>query len=130
MAAITWDDVLALPNLPPSVVSASTVWKTMVLSRINFVSTDLPGEFNVDNFDGEDGPTTKMARVLMAAHLTLTMLPKPTGGPITEQHELDLGVTYAFTPFPMSAAWYAQTGYGLALWQIIQSSACRIGFVL
>ena len=130
MAAITWDDVLGLPNIPASVAAVSTVGRTMILSRINYVSVDLPGEFNVDNFDGEDGPVTKMARVLMAAHLALSLRPVPASGPLTEEHELDLGATYAYTPFPKGAAWYSTTGYGLALWEIIQTSLCRVPWVL
>ena len=117
-----WSDVTALPNAS-SLASISTIAQVMILQRVNV-------EFDIDNLDGEDGPLTKSARCYLAAHLALTLRPTPAAGALTEEHEGDLGATYAVTPIPTGAWWYATTGYGRALWQIIESSLSRLPWVL
>jgi hypothetical protein len=129
MAAVTWNDVLSLPNLPPSIVGApgvSVEQQNAILAYVN----DADGTTGIDPnaFDGEGGSSLNLARLYCAAHLAMV---GPIAGIKTGSKELDLQVTYALPPIPMGAAFWYRTGFGMAFWQMMMSQPnLRIGFVL
>ncbi len=121
MAAITWTEVLALPGASSSqLANVGLVAQTMILAYVN-------NELDPKNYDGEDGPTTKMARAFMAAHFGLLA---PHIGIVTSEGEDDLSIGYAVPPIPPGSGFWATSGFGLAFWQLRQSSLGRLPWVL
>jgi len=92
---------------------------------LNFVNTDTP---DPDNYDGEDGSTTKLVRCFIAAHYGLV---GPRWGFTTGEKEDDLEKNWALPPnLPMDAAFWVTTGFGMAYWNMRSSSLARLGWVL
>lgn len=86
---ILWSDVTAIAD-ELSAVSATA--QTLILAHVN-------ADLDVDQFDGEDGPTTKLARAYLAAHLGTFAMPGAgsVSGPVTSQSALGLSRSYGQT---------------------------------
>lgn len=90
MAAITWTQVTAFaPTLGGSTLSSTA--RDAILAWVNGKAID------VNAFDGEDGATTLLARVYLAAHAgTICRIGDAgAGGPIISRTAGGVSVTYA-----------------------------------
>lgn len=126
MTAITWADVLALPNLPASFTTpgVSVGAQTAIL---HYVNGDAQGGLDANAYGGEGDATLDLARRYCAAHLALV---GPLAAIKTGTREDDLADTYALMPIPPGASFWFTTRYGMAFWQMTVSSPdCRLGFV-
>jgi hypothetical protein len=116
VAAITWANVLALPNLPASPFTnpgVSSFMQTSILAYVN--SSDGATGLDPNAYDGEGGADLNLARLYCAAHLALV---SPITGILTGTKEDDLADTYALPPIPPGSAFWATTRFGLAFWQL------------
>lgn len=112
MAAITWTDVTDYaPEL--SIVSAGA--QTLIL---NYVNTAL----DVSVFDGEDGPKTKFARVLLASHLGKlgSMGGMSVAGPVISETVGDISRAYA-NLVSVGAGMFSGSLYGDLFNQLVQT---------
>jgi hypothetical protein len=99
MTAIVVDDVT---DLCTDITHVSAVWLAWVNTKIN-----------VDNFDGEDGLTTKIIRCYLAAHFTtIGDLGGAVGGPVQSTTEGGISRAYAVTDLSDNAL--KRTSYGAA----------------
>lgn len=106
MAAIIWSDVSAAA---PELTGIATTTQNDILAVANI-------RLNIAVFDGESGPTTRLARILYAAHLgALTKL--GTAGPLIGESAGGMSRTYA-APF-LQRSQLALTSYGAALLAIL-----------
>lgn len=90
MTAITWDEVIVMPGA--SVLSTvDEDAQTVILAYVNG-----PG-VAVSKFDDEGGPTTKLARLYLAAHMGALGLRGAAGGvgPVTQMSEGGVSISYA-----------------------------------
>lgn len=121
MADIVWSDVTDHVNaLTSTPVNVQTTLLAYVNSRVV-----------VSCFDGEDGPTTKLARIYLAAHFAT-----PTGsggagtsGPVSSEKEGDVAVTYA-SSYSMVTTELGTTSYGLNYLMLVRTSAARSPLLL
>lgn len=106
MSAITGADITA--ELP-DVTTPSALWVQWVNAKING-----------GNFDGEDGISTRLVRIYLAAHFSVinTMLGGASGGAVMSETEGGIARTYA-TP-SMSASALNATAYGRSALQLIR----------
>lgn len=100
MAAIVWNDVLAVA---PELSSVANAWQTRILARVNGHGID------PDVFDGEAGSDTAMARCLLAAHMAVFAGLGNAAGPITAETEGGISRSYASSSDTSS---YSETAYG------------------
>ncbi len=123
MSDIAWTDVTSLPNAPPAFATVSMVAQTAILAFAN-------NYLDVDQFDGESGPTTHLARCYLAAHFATI---GPLAGILTGTKEDDLSDTYALIPVPIARdsamAFWFRSGFGAAFWMLVQSSGARMPIV-
>ena len=106
MASIVWTDVTAAA---PQLASVAVTSQNDILAVANV-------RFNIAVFDGEAGVTTRLARILYAAHLAaLTKL--GVSGPLIGESADGLSRSYA-APF-MGRSQLALTSYGAALLAIL-----------
>ena len=118
MAAITWANVVDFDS-GLSTVDADA--QTAILAYVN-------AEHDVTAFDGEDGPTLKLARIYLAAHLGRTMgVAGAASGPVTSASSGGLSVSYG--SFATSAEGLGTTAWGNLYLAIIKRSAATVGFV-
>lgn len=86
MAPIAWSDVVSVSSPLAAVVEAQ---QDAILAMVNAKFSSV--------FDGEDGPTTKLARIYVAAHFA--SLPGATdqrpGGAVTSESRGGLSRSYA-----------------------------------
>ncbi len=106
MAGIAWADVVAAA---PTLSSVAAQTQTDILALTNI-------RLNLSVFDGEAGPTTRLARILYAAHLA-ALLRLGISGPLTGESAGGLSRTYA-APF-MGRGFLGMTSYGAALLAIM-----------
>lgn len=116
MAAIVWSDVVnAAPELADPAVAVA--WQTVLLS---FANTRL----DVNVFDGESGPTTKMARVALVAHFA-SGVGSGSGGatsPVTSESAGGLARSYA-SASAGGGSGFTTTAYGVTYRLLAQMSA-------
>ncbi len=117
MAAIVWTDVTTQPRAPASFATVDIAWQTVFLAMANTY-------LDVSMFDGEDGPVTKIARVLYISHmLTLQAIAGASAtagvsGPVTSLKASKLEVTYGSLGSSSGGTGsdpLGQTSYGSAL---------------
>lgn len=122
MAAITWTDVMALA---PELSSVSTDGRTYILAHVNTA-------LNLAEFDGEDGPKTRLARIYLAAHFGAISLAGATGasGPVTSESAGGLSRSYGTTTSTSSGSGIERTGYGQLYLQLVRTSPARAPLVL
>lgn len=109
MAAIVWSDVTALA---PELTSTSATTQSDILNHVN-------AAIDVDRFDGEDGPTTRLARIYLAAHYA-TLAALGAGGPLAVEREGGIERSYAA---PSQRSELLTTSYGRGFWQLIRPVA-------
>lgn len=106
MSAITWDHVL---DFEASVSTVPLDAQTAILAHVN-------AHLYVANLDGEDGPTTRLARIYLAAHHGLGAVPGAGGaggGPVASESGGDgLSVSYAITSSAMTSGALGETSWG------------------
>jgi hypothetical protein len=91
----------------------------------------------VSEFDGETGPTTKMARIYLAAHFGELSLPVSSGGaggmgpsgPIASESGGGLSRSYAAAS-PVIASYLNKTNYGQSFLTLVRMSPARAPVVL
>lgn len=109
MASITWADVVALA---PELSTINTTTQTDILAFTNAV-------LDVTKFDLEAGPTTRLARIYLAAHFgTLSKL--GAAGPLIGESAGGLSRSYAM---PIGKSQFLTTSYGRAFYQLIRPIA-------
>lgn len=118
MAPIAWTDVVAVSSpLASVVVAQQDAILAMVNAKLSFV------------FDGEDGPTTKLARIYVAAHFASSpgAGEQRPGGAVTSESRGGLSRSYA--PPPSGAASYegtwSDTQWGRRYLQLLLGSKAR-----
>lgn len=119
MASITWTDVT---NMAPELSTVSAGLQAMILDYAN-------GNVNTDNFDGEEGEQTKLARVALAAHFAtlITMSNSGQAGPITMEKGGDNQVMYGnLFGSPLAGQDFGSTGYGVLFVTLARASKGRI----
>jgi hypothetical protein len=124
MADIAWSDVTSLPGIPAKLLSVTGEAQTMILGYVN---AELPPQDYDDGNLAGNGPQYKLARCYMAAHMALV---GPRWGFVSSEDEDDLSIGYTLPPIPPGAAFWASTGFGMAFWQMRQSSLGRLPWVL
>lgn len=82
---ILWSDVTSYPGLG-KLVSVSAQAQTLILADVNSL-VGLP-----PSLDGEAGPRTKLARILLAGHMGVSL---PTFGPISSESAGGLSKSFA-----------------------------------
>lgn len=121
MAAINWAAVLAFA---PELVTVSGGAQTDILGLVN-------ESIDPDMLDGEDGRKTKMARVLLAAHLGAGVAKSggSTGvGNVVSESAGGLARAYGAT-FTLDTASLGTTSYGQAYLAMVRASAAAAPFV-
>lgn len=119
MADILWSDVTdAITDLP-------TISASMQTAILGLVNKRVDGAV----FDGEDGETTKLARIFLAGHLAV-MSKRPargSAGPVTSESAGGLSRSYAQMT---SASELALTAHGTAFSFLVRTSGARAPFVV
>ena len=121
MADIIWADVLALA---PELTEPSDAARVYILEHVN-------AELDVDMFDGEDGPTTRLARIWLAAHLATSGASSSGGGsvgPVTSESVGGMSISYG--AYDTSDAAAGTTTYGRLYLSLVQNSFARLPVVL
>jgi hypothetical protein len=121
LSPIAWSDVTSLPNAPAKLANVSIEAQTQILAYVN---TDTPEPCN---YDGENGTTTKLVRCLIAAHFGLV---GPRWGFVSAEKEDDLEKDWVLPPIPTDAVFWCSTGYGMAYWNMRNTSLARLPWVL
>jgi hypothetical protein len=116
MSPITWADVVAIA---PELAALSLTAQEMILAYVNTVLA-------VDLLDGESGPKTRLARVLLAAHLGTLFSRGAQGsvGPVVEESLGPQSKKYANLVSEVSGDLGA-TPYGMAYRAVIRASLAR-----
>ena len=112
MASIVWADVISTPTAAAEFSATGAQAQSDVLAYVNSV-------LDVNQFDGEGGPTTRLARISLARHW-LAMDKLGTGGPLTGEGDGRLTRQYAA---PSMRSEYMMTSYGRAFWSLIGPQA-------
>lgn len=116
MAAIAWSDVVAFA---PQLASVDAGAQAVALAYVN-------ATLQVDAFDGEAGPRTRIARILLAAHLG--SLPGSGGNPGNVTSET-VSATSLQSMYSMAAAGNGldATSYGVELRRMYRLALFRKG---
>lgn len=116
MAAIVWSDVVAIVSTLSTVAGAQ---QTLILALAN---ARVPGAV----FDGEDGITTKMARIYYAAHFASLPGAGSTApaGPLVAQSRGKFAQQFQGLPQSAMNEWLL-TQWGRRYWQLLQTSKAR-----
>lgn len=120
MAAITWNEVV---ELDASLASVPAGLQAAILGRVEELSSSF--------FGGESSPTYKMARLLLAAHLGLTIGLAGAGGavasgPVTSRSEGGVTESYAVAASVLTGS-HGGTSQGRAFDDLVRSRPERIG---
>lgn len=127
MAEITWTDVTSLPGAATLVAPlVSSTAQVMILAYVNG-----PG-VAVNKLDGEDGATTKLARVHLAAHMASLDARGAAGGagPVTGMSEGGVSVQYAQPSAAEINTSLGETAYGRVFQTLIMRSPKLRGFLV
>lgn len=126
MAAVIWSDITGTPpatGIAPELVALNDVLaQTLILLLVNTTG------INVANFGGEDAVKTKMARILLAAHMATMFLRRGTSGAIASQSEG--GVTESYANIVARPQTWDQTSYGSVLRTLVAGTPARAGLLI
>lgn len=116
MADIVWTDVTAFA---PQLTTVDAGAQTDILAHVNAL-------LDVDQFDGESGPTTRLARIYLAAHVAASVQQGASGsaGPVTSEKVGDLARSYGFSGF-LSFSALEGTAYGRLYKMLLSTSNAR-----
>lgn len=125
MADITWT------NVTDHVATLSTVGAAAQADILAVVNAT----FDTEVFDGETGPTTKLARIYLAAHMATLETQGGSGGgvvgPVVSESAGRLSRSYSVTAAMNGADGDLElTRYGRLLRQLIRATPARAGMVL
>lgn len=127
MADITWSDVTAIAG---ELSTYSAAGQTIILAWAN-------NAISVDTLDGEDGPSTKLARIYLAAHAATLSGQGGSGasGAITSESVGEISRSYGDSGSGGSSGGgtgeYNSTAYGRAYLMLIRRfGACRVPLVI
>lgn len=122
MADITWAHVT---DHAPGLSSVAVAAQNDILAWAN-------DHLSVDEFDGEDGPKTKLARVYLAAHAgTLSLLgASGASGPVTAEAAGGLSRSYGGALGAAAASDYGTTVWGQMFVALCRTNVSRAGLVL
>lgn len=124
--AIVWDDITGVPpsqGIAPELVAFSdAAARAVILELVNTTGLD------VANFDGEAGPKTKLARILLAAHFATIFRRRGLGGAVGSQSEG--GLSESYSQIIASPTLLDTTSYGQAFHLLCMGTPARAGFVL
>lgn len=116
MTAILWSDVLAVPGaIGDGMAQVPALGQTMILAVVNSTK-----RLDVDMFDGEDGPITKLARCFLALHMAARGK-VGAGGALIGEADGRLSRQYAMPTMTRSSL--TSTSYGTAFWELIGPKA-------
>ena len=121
MADIDWDMVIALaPELTTGVTEDA---QDMILAHVN-------ADLDASMFDGEDGPTFRLARIWLAAHLATAGASGSGGatGPVTSESVGGMSVSYG--TLATTAAAIGTSTYGRLYLELVQNSFARLPLVI
>ena len=121
MAAIIWNDVTSYPGAS-GLSTVSVPAQTAILAYVN-------GVLDVSLFpDAEDGATTKLLRILMAAHMASAGAVAGHGaaGPVVS--ESVGGIARSYANLATAASLLSSTVYGQSFDMILNGTAARVGF--
>lgn len=124
MAAINWADVTAMASELSTVEAAA---RKLILDYVNGPALD-PA-----SFDGEDGYTTKLARVYLAAHMASPIgkgAAGAAGGPVTSESMGGLSRSYSVGSVASSVDSTGSTDYGRRYEALVKNSLARLPFVI
>ena len=124
MAGIVWADVVALATELSTIDGAARVF---ILEYVNGPGMD------PDSFDGEDGPTTRLARIYLAAHMGAGIgkgAAGAAGGPVTSESMGGLSRSYSVGSVAASADSTGSTAYGRMYEALVKNSLARLPFVI
>lgn len=124
MAAIVWADVTALA---PELTTVNDFARAMILEYVNGPALDPAC------FDGESGPTTRLARIYLAAHLGSGVdkgAAGAAGGPVTSESMGGLSRSYSVGSVASSADATGSTAYGRLYEALVNNSLARMPIVL
>lgn len=116
---ITWADVTSLPG--------GAQLSTVPVGGQNMILNSVNTQLNVNMFDGEDGPQTKLVRAFFAAHLAALGTLGTGGILIAESIQGLLSRQYSV---PFNGAMLQSTSFGRALETLLNMSAARLPIVL
>lgn len=122
MAKIIWADVTALA---PELTRVADAARVFILSHVNGPGMD-PA-----SFDGEDGFTTRMARIYLAAHFGAGVGKGAAGvsGPVNSESMGGLSRSYGSAmPTPKDA--WGSTAYGRQYEAMVNTSLARLFIVM
>jgi hypothetical protein len=116
MAAIDWADVVAVA---PTATDVDALAQTLILDYVNITLA-------VARFDGEDGPTTKIARVYLAAHHATTIQQLCNAGAVTSDKAGDLARAYANNIDSQASVLLQGTAFGKAYLSVVRQTVIGI----
>lgn len=122
---ITWDMVVDFA------AELSTVDADAQAAIIAWINEAL----EVDLFDGEDGPMTKLARIYLAAHFGAMSKPSTgvgagtTTGPMVSSSAGGLTRSFANTLASGGSGTFSQTRYGVQYEGLLKMTTASFGFV-
>lgn len=126
MAAITWADITgtspAIGIAPELVALNDAAAQAVILLLVNTTG------ISTRNLDGEDGVKTRLARILLAAHMATLFMRRGLAGMVSSQSEG--GVSESMSNIVANPHTWDQTAYGAALRTLIAGTACRAGLLL
>lgn len=126
MAAIVWTDITGTPpaiGIAPELVALNDVpTQALLLLLVNTTG------ISTRNLDGESGPKTRLARILLAAHMATLFLRRGLAGMVSSQSEG--GVSESLSNIVANPHTWDQTAYGAALRTLIAGTAARAGLLL
>lgn len=124
MADILWASVLALA---PELTTVNDQARAFILSYVNGPGVDPAC------FDGEAGPTTRLARIYLAAHMGAGVdkgAAGAAGGPVTSESAGGLSRSYSVGAVASSADQTGSTAYGRMFESLVKNSLARLPFVI
>jgi hypothetical protein len=124
VAAIVWADVTAIATELTTVGDSA---RAMILEYVNGPAMD------PDNFDGEAGYTTRMARIYLAAHMGSSIgkgAAGAAGGPVTSESMGGLSRSYSTGSVASSADSTGSTDYGRRYEALVNTSLARLPFTV
>lgn len=124
MADIVWANVLALA---PELSTVNDQAKVYILAYVNGPGVD------PSCFDGETGPTTRLARIYLAAHMGSGVdkgAAGAAGGPVTSESMGGLSRSYSVGSVASSADQTGSTAYGRMFEALVKNSLARLPIVI